>query len=57
MGLFTMGCTSIVAQDKAGKIYHGRNLDWNFPNNLRNTTIQVLWNFFFLSLNLILLSG
>ena len=42
-----MGCTSIVAQDKAGKIYHGRNLDWNFPDNLRNTTIQVSYNLSF----------
>lgn len=53
MSLFTVGCTSIVAQDKAGKIYHGRNLDWNFPDNLRNTTIQVSCNFFFLDLILI----
>ena len=24
-------CTSIVAQDAAGSIWHGRNLDWNLP--------------------------
>ncbi|TSM85972.1 Solute carrier family 13 member 2 [Bagarius yarrelli] len=33
-------CTSIVAQDTRGKIYHGRNLD--YPHNvLKNLTIDV----------------
>ena len=25
-------CTSIVAQDVAGRIFHGRNLDWDIPS-------------------------
>jgi penicillin V acylase-like amidase (Ntn superfamily) len=35
-----MGCTSIVAQDPSGNVFHGRNMDWNLPNNLRNLTVQ-----------------
>lgn len=38
---YVFGCTSIVAQDKAGNVFHGRNMDWNLPDNLRNTTIQI----------------
>ena len=34
-------CTSIVAQDTKGVVHHGRNLDWNLPNYLRNLTVQV----------------
>jgi len=34
-------CTSIVAQDADGHIYHGRNLDYNDANFMRNFTIQV----------------
>ncbi|XP_068089402.1 N-acylethanolamine-hydrolyzing acid amidase-like [Hyperolius riggenbachi] len=34
-------CTSIVAQDKKGNIYHGRNLDYNFEDVLRNLTMDV----------------
>jgi N-acylethanolamine-hydrolysing acid amidase len=34
-------CTSIVAQDSSGNVVHGRNLDWNIPNDLRNLTVQV----------------
>lgn len=35
-------CTSIVAQDTKGNIYHGRNLD--YPHNiLRNLTINVIF--------------
>lgn len=34
-------CTSIVAQDTKGVVHHGRNLDWNIPNYLRNLTVQV----------------
>ena len=35
------GCTSIVAQDESGNIFHGRNLDWNLPDNIRNISIKV----------------
>ena len=35
-----MACTSIVAQDPNGHVFHGRNMDWNLPNNLRNLTVQ-----------------
>ncbi|XP_049588665.1 N-acylethanolamine-hydrolyzing acid amidase [Syngnathus scovelli] len=36
----TAFCTSIVAQDKAGNLYHGRNLD--YPQSvLRNLTVNV----------------
>lgn len=31
-------CTSIVAQDKDGNIFHGRNLDYDFSPTLRNLT-------------------
>ena len=31
-------CTSIVAQDKDGNIFHGRNLDYAFSKGLRNMT-------------------
>lgn len=34
-------CTSIVAQAVNGTIYHGRNLDYDFPDLLRNLTIIV----------------
>ncbi|CAB1422673.1 unnamed protein product [Pleuronectes platessa] len=33
-------CTSIVAQDKSGNVFHGRNLDYPHPV-LRNLTINV----------------
>ena len=36
-----MACTSIVAQDPTGNIFHGRNLDWDIPDNIRNLTVQV----------------
>ena len=36
-------CTSIVAQDKEGNIFHGRNLDYDFSEILRN--ISVISNF------------
>uniref|UniRef100_A0A3B3WJB5 N-acylethanolamine-hydrolyzing acid amidase n=1 Tax=Poecilia mexicana TaxID=48701 RepID=A0A3B3WJB5_9TELE len=39
---FTAYCTSIVAQDKNGNIYHGRNFD--FPHSvLRNLTMNVVF--------------
>ena len=31
-------CTSIVAQDKHGNVFHGRNLDYSFSDVLRNTS-------------------
>ncbi|KAM5271762.1 N-acylethanolamine-hydrolyzing acid amidase [Ctenodactylus gundi] len=34
-------CTSIVAQDSGGHIYHGRNLDYPFGNILRKLTVDV----------------
>ncbi|XP_007947248.1 N-acylethanolamine-hydrolyzing acid amidase [Orycteropus afer afer] len=34
-------CTSIVAQDSRGHIYHGRNLDYPFGDILRNLTVDV----------------
>jgi len=40
-GLSGMACTSIVAQDETGHIFHGRNLDWNLPDDIRNMTVQV----------------
>ncbi|XP_064402990.1 N-acylethanolamine-hydrolyzing acid amidase-like [Halichondria panicea] len=39
-GFGEMACTSIVAQDATGNIYHGRNLDWDIPDYLRNLTVQ-----------------
>jgi len=44
MGLSNDGpglCTSVVAEDPSGKIYHGRNLDWNVPYILRKMTADV----------------
>ncbi|XP_007439758.1 N-acylethanolamine-hydrolyzing acid amidase [Python bivittatus] len=38
---FTAFCTSIVAQDKQGNIYHGRNMDYGFGDILRKLTIDV----------------
>ncbi|KAG8515221.1 N-acylethanolamine-hydrolyzing acid amidase [Galemys pyrenaicus] len=37
----TAFCTSIVAQDSSGHIYHGRNLDYPFGNLLRKITVDV----------------
>ncbi|XP_059844648.1 N-acylethanolamine-hydrolyzing acid amidase-like isoform X1 [Hypanus sabinus] len=34
-------CTSIVAQDSRGKIYHGRNMDYTFTDILRSVTVDV----------------
>lgn len=34
----TTFCTSIVAQDTHGNIFHGRNLDYHFTETLRNMT-------------------
>lgn len=38
---FSAFCTSIVAQDSKGHIYHGRNLDYPFGSFLRNLTLDV----------------
>ncbi|XP_034287135.1 N-acylethanolamine-hydrolyzing acid amidase [Pantherophis guttatus] len=38
---FTAFCTSIVAQDKQGNIYHGRNMDYYFGDYLSKITIDV----------------
>ncbi|XP_078250605.1 LOW QUALITY PROTEIN: N-acylethanolamine-hydrolyzing acid amidase [Pogona vitticeps] len=37
----TAFCTSILAQDKNGHIYHGRNMDYAFGDILRQITIEV----------------
>lgn len=34
-------CTSIIAQNSDGQIYHGRNLDWNLPKQVRQFVIDV----------------
>ncbi|XP_051892420.1 N-acylethanolamine-hydrolyzing acid amidase-like isoform X2 [Pristis pectinata] len=34
-------CTSIVAQDSRGKIYHGRNMDYAFTDILRSVTVDL----------------
>ncbi|XP_038059472.1 N-acylethanolamine-hydrolyzing acid amidase-like [Patiria miniata] len=35
------GCTSIVAQDSKGNIWHARNMDYGFTATLRNWTVVV----------------
>ncbi|XP_053311685.1 N-acylethanolamine-hydrolyzing acid amidase [Spea bombifrons] len=37
----TAFCTSIIAQDEKGNVYHGRNLDYNFADILRNLTVEL----------------
>lgn len=34
-------CTSIVAQAEDGHMIHGRNLDWNIDDNMKNLTVSV----------------
>jgi len=34
-------CTSTVAQDAHGRIFHARNLDYNFADLLRNLTVEL----------------
>lgn len=34
-------CTSVIAEDRAGKIHHGRNLDWNIPAAIRHLMVDV----------------
>ncbi len=36
-----MGCTSIVARNKSGNVFQGRNLDWDAPDDLRNLSVLV----------------
>lgn len=36
-----LACTSIVAQSSDGILFHGRNLDWNLPDDIRNITVIV----------------
>lgn len=36
-----LACTSIVAQSSDGTLFHGRNLDWNLPDDIRNITVIV----------------
>ncbi|XP_074130717.1 N-acylethanolamine-hydrolyzing acid amidase isoform X2 [Sminthopsis crassicaudata] len=38
---FSAFCTSIIAQDVSGNIYHGRNLDYAFGSFLKKLTIDV----------------
>eukprot|EP00041_Stephanoeca_diplocostata_P009539 m.147257 g.147257 ORF g.147257 m.147257 type:complete len:443 (-) comp17783_c0_seq1:180-1508(-) len=34
-------CTSVVAEDREGHIFHGRNLDWNLPLAVRKLVVDV----------------
>jgi hypothetical protein len=34
-------CTSIIARDSNGQIFHGRNLDWSIPAMLRQLMVDV----------------
>ena len=34
-------CTSVVAEDEKRQIYHGRNLDWNLPPQIRPFILDV----------------
>ena len=34
-------CTSVVAVNKAGKMFHGRNLDWNIPTAVRSMIADI----------------
>lgn len=34
-------CTSIVGHDSAGRVFHGRNLDWQIPTPLRKLMVDV----------------
>ncbi|ETN70323.1 linear amide C-N hydrolase, choloylglycine hydrolase family protein [Necator americanus] len=39
--VFKLGCTSIVAQNEDGVIYHGRNLDYEMGDLLKEVTVLV----------------
>jgi len=34
-------CTSVVANNEQGQILHGRNLDWNLPENVKELLVTV----------------
>ncbi|KAM4740757.1 LOW QUALITY PROTEIN: N-acylethanolamine-hydrolyzing acid amidase-like [Anableps anableps] len=38
---FTAFCTSVVAQDKNGNVFHGRNLD--YPHPVQNMTVNLIF--------------
>ena len=38
-----VGCTSIVAEDEMGCIYHGRNLDYGLTQILQNITLMAIY--------------
>lgn len=40
-GMGAIACSSILALNKSGTVFHGRTLDWSIPANLRNLTVQV----------------
>lgn len=37
---FSAFCTSVIAYDKEGKLYHARNLDFIFSDYMRNITYE-----------------
>ncbi|CAJ0941387.1 unnamed protein product, partial [Mesorhabditis belari] len=39
--IFGLGCTSLVAEDEKGTIWHGRNLDYEMGDLLKNITVVV----------------
>lgn len=41
--IYSRFCTSIIAQDRNGSVYHGRNLDYPHPV-LRNLTFNVIFH-------------
>lgn len=41
ISILGLGCTSVVAQDDKGRIWHGRNLDYGMGTLLRNITVIV----------------
>jgi hypothetical protein len=42
---FSAGCTSVVADDGQGNIWHGRNLDWGTPNGVDFSNFTYLVSF------------
>eukprot|EP01047_Picozoa_sp_COSAG01_P052516 COSAG01_NODE_5529_length_4204_cov_4.968088_5_plen_258_part_00 len=34
-------CTSMIAEDAHGQVYHGRNLDWNLPPQMRQFILDI----------------
>ncbi|CAJ0570528.1 unnamed protein product, partial [Mesorhabditis spiculigera] len=39
--IFGLGCTSLVAEDARGRIWHGRNLDYEMGDLLKNITVLI----------------